>query len=186
MRHLRGPQHGDKPKSAQNKSNAHTSADTHFCHGDRHQDWDLGDTAASLRQDLKPKQHRPKPILFAHVVARIWISLPVIEWLAARTTTSCRQVVDGSGVVAVGSSSSAARMEALHGRLWESGVVEDMELYLKIRKVEPLEEAMHRLQVSPPWLIGRSHQVRECESHRSPKPRNGRFDWPPLCAVGHS
>ena len=45
------------------------------------------------------------------------------------------------------SSSSAARMEALHGRLWESGVVEDMELYLKIRKVEPLEEAMHRLQV---------------------------------------
>ena len=48
---------------------------------------------------------------------------------------------------------SPARMEALHGRLWESGVVEDMELYLKLRKVEPLEEAMHRLQVSC-WASG--------------------------------
>jgi phosphoadenosine phosphosulfate reductase len=31
---------------------------------------------------------------------------------------------------------SPARMEALHGRLWESGQVEDLETYHRIRKVE--------------------------------------------------
>lgn len=36
---------------------------------------------------------------------------------------------------------SPARMEALHGRLWETGRVEDLELYHRIRKVEPLDRA---------------------------------------------
>jgi phosphoadenosine phosphosulfate reductase len=48
---------------------------------------------------------------------------------------------------------SPARMEALHGRLWETGRVEDMELYHRIRKVEPLDRALAALGVSC-WASG--------------------------------
>jgi phosphoadenosine phosphosulfate reductase len=78
------------------------------------------------------------------------------------------------------SSSSAARMEALHGRLWESGVVEDMELYLKMRKVEPLEEAMHRLQVSC-WASGvRRAQTDTRRTMTALDPIRGRLSLRPL------
>ncbi len=48
---------------------------------------------------------------------------------------------------------SPARMEALHGRLWETGRVEDMELYHRIRKVEPLDRALRALGVTC-WASG--------------------------------
>jgi len=48
---------------------------------------------------------------------------------------------------------SAARMEALHGRLWESDQPEDMERYLQMRKVEPLETALDQLDVRC-WASG--------------------------------
>ncbi|MFM2157716.1 MAG: hypothetical protein RLZZ124_190, partial [Cyanobacteriota bacterium] len=48
---------------------------------------------------------------------------------------------------------SPARMEALHGRLWETGRVEDLETYHRIRKVEPLDRAMADLGVSC-WASG--------------------------------
>ncbi|MEB3324498.1 MAG: phosphoadenylyl-sulfate reductase [Cyanobacteriota bacterium] len=37
---------------------------------------------------------------------------------------------------------SPARMEALHGKLWETGRLEDLSLYNQLRKVEPLDRAM--------------------------------------------
>jgi phosphoadenosine phosphosulfate reductase len=48
---------------------------------------------------------------------------------------------------------SPARMEALHGRLWETGKVEDLEHYHRIRKVEPLDRALARLGVRC-WASG--------------------------------
>lgn len=48
---------------------------------------------------------------------------------------------------------SPARMEALHGRLWESGQVEDLELYNRLRKVEPLDRAFRQLGVTC-WASG--------------------------------
>ena len=48
---------------------------------------------------------------------------------------------------------SPARMEALHGRLWETGSLSDLETYPRIRKVEPLEEALETLKVSC-WASG--------------------------------
>ena len=48
-------------------------------------------------------------------------------------------------LVVVQSELSPARMEALHGRLWETGDVSDLELYHRIRKVEPLERAFASL-----------------------------------------
>lgn len=48
---------------------------------------------------------------------------------------------------------SPARMEALHGQLWATGRMEDMELYLRLRKVEPLERALDALKVCC-WASG--------------------------------
>ncbi len=42
---------------------------------------------------------------------------------------------------------SPARMEALYGRLWETGAVKDLETYHQIRKVDPLENALSHLEV---------------------------------------
>lgn len=48
---------------------------------------------------------------------------------------------------------SPARMEARHGRLWETGRVEDLQLYNRIRKVEPLDGALAELGVRC-WASG--------------------------------
>ncbi len=48
---------------------------------------------------------------------------------------------------------SPARMEALYGRLWETGVQKDLEKYHQIRKVEPLEKAFSELNVDC-WASG--------------------------------
>jgi phosphoadenosine phosphosulfate reductase len=50
-------------------------------------------------------------------------------------------------------SMSPARMEALHGRLWETGQVDDLETYHRIRKVEPLDQALNDLAVTC-WASG--------------------------------
>ena len=48
---------------------------------------------------------------------------------------------------------SPARMEALHGRLWETGLQKDLEKYHQIRKVEPLEKSFSNLNVHC-WASG--------------------------------
>ncbi len=53
----------------------------------------------------------------------------------------------------VQSSISPARMEALHGKLWETGSVGDLEKYHQIRKVKPLEDALSKFEVMC-WASG--------------------------------
>ena len=48
---------------------------------------------------------------------------------------------------------SPARMEALHGRLWETGDVSDFQRYDDIRKVEPMGRALEELQPEA-WVSG--------------------------------
>jgi phosphoadenosine phosphosulfate reductase len=48
---------------------------------------------------------------------------------------------------------SPARMEALHGRLWEAGDVSDFQRYDDIRKVEPMRCALEELQPEA-WVSG--------------------------------
>jgi phosphoadenosine phosphosulfate reductase len=48
---------------------------------------------------------------------------------------------------------SPARMEALHGRLWETEGVEDFQRYDNLRKVEPMRRAMAQLQPKA-WVSG--------------------------------
>ncbi|HEY9736055.1 MAG TPA: phosphoadenylyl-sulfate reductase [Trichocoleus sp.] len=54
---------------------------------------------------------------------------------------------------------SPARMEALHGRLWEHSEVESLNRYDQIRKVEPMQRALKELGATA-WLAGlRSNQT---------------------------
>ncbi len=48
---------------------------------------------------------------------------------------------------------SPARMEALHGKLWEQDNVEALNQYDQIRKVEPMQRALEELQATA-WLAG--------------------------------
>ena len=48
---------------------------------------------------------------------------------------------------------SPARMEAVHGRLWEADDVSDLDRYDEIRKVEPLNRAFEELGATA-WLSG--------------------------------
>ncbi|MDJ0713494.1 MAG: phosphoadenylyl-sulfate reductase [Prochloraceae cyanobacterium] len=54
---------------------------------------------------------------------------------------------------------SPARMEAIHGRLWEQNDVESLNLYDGLRKVEPMQRALKDLKATG-WLAGlRSEQT---------------------------
>ena len=82
----------------------------------------------------------------------IWVDtgyLPPETYRYAKTL--CDRL--GTRLVVAQSSVSPARMEALHGRLWETGMEEDMDLYLRLRKVEPLEEALDKGEVRC-WASG--------------------------------
>jgi phosphoadenosine phosphosulfate reductase len=48
---------------------------------------------------------------------------------------------------------SPARMEALHGRLWETGDLSDYQRYDDVRKVEPMARAFDNLQPKA-WISG--------------------------------
>jgi phosphoadenosine phosphosulfate reductase len=48
---------------------------------------------------------------------------------------------------------SPARMEALHGRLWETGDRDDMATYNRLRKVEPLDRGLERFGIHC-WASG--------------------------------
>ena len=97
----------------------------------------------------------------------IWIDT---GYLPPETYTYAAQLTQQLRIRLVVSQSemSPARMEALHGRLWESGRVEDLETYHRIRKVEPLERALNDLET----LLG---QRRAAWPDRSP-PLDDRLD----------
>ena len=67
---------------------------------------------------------------------------------------------------------SPARMEALHGRLWESDDPDALDRYDRMRKVEPMQRALRELQASA-WLSGLRAEQTE---HRRSLPRIGRQD----------
>jgi len=48
---------------------------------------------------------------------------------------------------------SPARMEAIHGKLWSNNDLDSLNLYDKIRKVEPMQRALKELKATA-WLAG--------------------------------
>ncbi|MEY4297675.1 MAG: hypothetical protein RLZZ423_854 [Cyanobacteriota bacterium] len=87
-----------------------------------------------------------------HPATVIWVDT---GYLPPETYTYAEQLMERLGlrVHVAQSTISPARMEALHGRLWETGRVEDLETYHRIRKVEPLDRAMAERNVTC-WASG--------------------------------
>lgn len=82
----------------------------------------------------------------------IWVDTGYLPPETYRYADQLRQILDLDLHVAQ-SPMSPARMEALHGQLWSTGKVDDLELYHRIRKVEPLDRMLRDLQVSC-WASG--------------------------------
>ena len=75
---------------------------------------------------------------------------------------------------------SPARMEALHGRLWETKSLEDLEKYHLIRKVQPLEKSLKDLEVHC-WASGvRGNQTDHRKSMNYIDQIRGRLSLRPL------
>ena len=94
-----------------------------------------------------------------HLISQLDRQVPVIwvdtGYLPPETYQYSQALVERLGLQlhVAQSAMSPARMEALHGRLWETGQVEDLETYHRIRKVEPLDRALNDLKVSC-WASG--------------------------------
>jgi phosphoadenosine phosphosulfate reductase len=82
----------------------------------------------------------------------IWVDTGYLPPETYRYAEQLQELL-GFDLRAVQAPMSSARMEALHGRLWESGTLEDLELYNRLRKVEPLDRAFQDLGVSC-WASG--------------------------------
>ena len=109
----------------------------------------------------------------------IWIDT---GYLPPETYTYADQLTQQLRIRLVVSQSemSPARMEALHGRLWESGRVEDLETYHRIRKVEPLERALNNLDTRC-WASGvRRGQTDHRRSMTALDPIRDRWSLRPL------
>ncbi len=94
-----------------------------------------------------------------HLATRVVTRIPVIwidtGYLPAETyryAETLRERLDLNLVVAQ-AELSPARMEALHGRLWESRAVADLDRYDRIRKVEPMNRTLAALGATG-WLSG--------------------------------
>lgn len=75
---------------------------------------------------------------------------------------------------------SPAHLEARHGRLWETGAVEDLELYHRLRKVEPLDRALNDRAVRC-WASGvRGSQTDHRRAMQTLDPVRGRWSLRPL------
>tara|TARA_Y100001968_G_C18950348_1_gene522911 strand:- start:54 stop:614 length:561 start_codon:yes stop_codon:yes gene_type:complete len=86
----------------------------------------------------------------------------------------------GLNLVVAQSQISPARMEALHGRLWETGEQKDLEKYHQIRKVDPLEKALTNLNVHC-WASGvRKDQTKNRQSMSNIDYIRGRLTLRPL------
>eukprot|EP00927_Polykrikos_kofoidii_P013694 TRINITY_DN1595_c0_g1_i1.p1 TRINITY_DN1595_c0_g1~~TRINITY_DN1595_c0_g1_i1.p1 ORF type:complete len:332 (+),score=44.29 TRINITY_DN1595_c0_g1_i1:63-1058(+) len=94
-----------------------------------------------------------------HLVSQLDRKVPVIwvdtGYLPAETYRYAQKLIGllGLQVYVAQSDISPARMEALYGRLWETGNVEDLETYHRIRKVEPLDRVFRELGVTC-WASG--------------------------------
>ncbi len=114
-----------------------------------------------------------------HDVSVIWVDtgyLPPETYLYADELTTLLEL----DLRVAQSPLSPARMEALHGRLWETGSVKDLETYHRIRKVEPLERSLIDSQVRC-WASGvRRDQTDHRRSMTCLDPIRGRLSLRPL------
>ena len=113
------------------------------------------------------------------LVPVIWVDtgyLPEETYLYSETLQKLLNI----RLVVAQSSMSPARMEAVEGRLWETGSVQDLEIYHRIRKVEPLEQAFSSLGIQC-WASGvRRGQTDHRDQMTWLDPIRGRLSLRPL------
>ena len=121
-----------------------------------------------------------------HLVSQIHPSTPVI-WIDtgyrpqetyeyAETLTNLLDL----NLYVARSKLSPADMEAQFGRLWESESVEDLNLYDRLRKVEPMQEALASLNATG-WISGlRSEQTEYRKKLPRVKRKNGLYRIYPI------
>jgi phosphoadenosine phosphosulfate reductase len=124
--------------------------------------------------------------LVSQLMAERACTIPVIwvdtGYLPPETYRYAQQLVELLGLAPYVAQAelSPARMEALHGRLWESGRVDDLELYHRLRKVEPLDRALTTLGVTC-WASGvRGNQTDHRRSMTVLDPVRQRWSLRPL------
>jgi phosphoadenosine phosphosulfate reductase len=94
-----------------------------------------------------------------HLATRMLPNIPVIwvdtGYLPAETYRFAQELTDrlNLNLKVYQSPMSPARMEAIHGRLWDLHDVEALNLYDRIRKVEPMQRALEELGATA-WLAG--------------------------------
>lgn len=105
-----------------------------------------------------------------HLVTRIVPDIPIIwvdtGYLPPETYRFAEELTQrlNLNLKVYQSSISPARMEALHGRLWDLKDVEALNRYDRIRKVEPMQRALKELNATA-WLAGlRSDQTNHRKS----------------------
>ncbi len=94
-----------------------------------------------------------------HLATRVVPDIPVIwvdtGYLPPETYRFAAELTErlGLNLKTYQSDLSPAHMEAIHGRLWESGDLDALNLYDRIRKVEPMQRALDDLGATA-WLAG--------------------------------
>jgi phosphoadenosine phosphosulfate reductase len=95
-----------------------------------------------------------------HMATRILPNIPVVwvdtGYLPKETYTyaeELKQVLGLNLIVSANSQWSAARLESIHGKLWEKEDVDSHTLYGKLTKVDPLAAGLASIQPSPLALL---------------------------------
>ncbi len=121
-----------------------------------------------------------------HLVTRVVPDIPVIwvdtGYLPVETYQFAEQLTERLklNLKVYQSPLSPARMEALYGRLWEQDNVEALNLYDKLRKVEPMQRALTELKATA-WLAGlRADQTHHRKTLRPVGAQSGRYKVHPI------
>jgi phosphoadenosine phosphosulfate reductase len=171
-----------------------TGSPTEFDHEQACRDLDQADALGRMRWGLEhfcdgfalTTSFGIQAAVSLHLVSRLAASVPVIwvdtGYLPPETYRYAQTLMDllGINVKVAQAEMSPGRMEALHGQLWSTGQLEDLELYHRIRKVEPLDRALADLRVTC-WASG--VRGRQTDHRRAMKPLElvrGRWALRPL------
>ena len=124
-----------------------------------------------------------------HMATRVMPNIPVVwvdtGFLPKETYTyaeELKQVLGLNLIVAANSQWTAARLEAIYGKLWEKEDVESHTLYGKLTKVEPLAAGLASIQPSPLALLSglRSGQTKARASMEPVGFSQGRYKILPM------
>lgn len=94
-----------------------------------------------------------------HLATRVQPNIPVVwidtGYLPAETYRYADDLIDrlGLNIKVYQAELTPAAMEARFGKLWETGSVDDLDLYDWVRKVEPMRRAMEELRPTA-WISG--------------------------------